>query len=170
VTIEMAEGEPDRTIVIDEPHNVVIESQTDDHRRGLHRFGAAVFGTTVITCHHLIAQRSFAVPTAGARLDTAQAVAAGVLERPANSGPIPQGRAVEEVDGTPSDAGWVVQQMAAGCVLQACNYFGIPYVWAEADHWRGCLLQYREVVEDMTFDDAEKAAAWFVERCRETEG
>jgi hypothetical protein len=104
------------------------------------------------------------------RLDTAQALAAGVLDRPATTGPVPLNRPVEQVDGTPSDEAWVVDQMAAGRVLSASNYFGIPYVWAEADHWRGCLLQYREVVEDMTFDDAEKAAAWFVERCRETEG
>jgi hypothetical protein len=65
----------------------------------------------------------------------------------------------------------IVAALEAGKVVEASNYYGIPFVWKEAAGvYRGTMLQYRAISEAPTFASADEAAAWFVDRYHATDG
>lgn len=107
------------------------------------------------------------------RVDTAGFMAMGGLSRPIPQTGEPEGR--EQFDPE-----WGYQYVGAeavakaldeGKTVSAYNYYGIPKVWrADAGAYRGVLLQYRNITENVTLATVDEAVAWFEEMAAHTDG
>lgn len=100
------------------------------------------------------------------RLDTGQALAAGVLSRKKPEPGIPEGRqgvSVYTYDNLTVEL--VTRLLNEDKVVDCPEYYGIPIAWREGTEcYYGKLLQYREITEDCVFSTSSEAAAWFVSR------
>lgn len=104
------------------------------------------------------------------RIDTAGFLAMGGLNRPVPETDIPETRERAEWEDVRGD-GKIAEALDAGKLVNACNYYGIPYAWREAEGaYRGILLQYRVVTESVTFATAVECADWFDDVARRTDG
>jgi hypothetical protein len=98
------------------------------------------------------------------RMRTAEALAAGVLNRPAPATNIPGDREVFDAVGdgwTYAGADTVKRELLAGMLVAAYNYHGIPYAWKDGDWFRCVLLQYLAVTDSQTFATVNEAEDWF---------
>lgn len=98
------------------------------------------------------------------RLDTEQALAAGIINIPLPETDIPEDREDVSYDiYEPMSADELIKALDEGKVVSCPEYYGIPNIWREAeDDYRGTLLQYRSVSEAPQFATAEDAVEWFI--------
>jgi hypothetical protein len=108
------------------------------------------------------------------RLDTAGVLASGIINMPAPKTDIPHDR--EEIAGSsdydnPLSEAELIAALDADKLIVSANYYGIPYVWREAEgRYHGRLLQYRNVTESPFFITAVEASEWFRDKFWSTYG
>jgi len=129
------------------------------------------------------------------RLTTADALTAGIMNKPEIVCPYSRDKEVVDADFEFEYIGIEVVREAVeeGKVVESLNYYGIPRIWKEEGpgektrfsvidlgvdaptestekRYRVFLTQYRSVTEDKTFKDKDKAIEFFEELCSRTLG
>lgn len=107
------------------------------------------------------------------RLNTADLLASGILNKPAPKTPIPGAKEQQNFDlwDRPIDRSKVAKALEEGKVANCSEYYGIPQAWKAADgQYRGILLQYKSITVNENFASAEDAAKWFVETANAVAG
>lgn len=102
------------------------------------------------------------------KLDTMDLLAMGITSIPAPETDIPDNRPHisfsfwnDEDLPTPEK---IKAEVLGGNVVYCSEYYGIPYLWQDGNVFRGCLLQYRNVTENPTFElnEIDEAVKWFI--------
>lgn len=104
------------------------------------------------------------------RWDTRQAMAAGVLNRPAPSTDIPVNRERYKTDSYALSARAIKKALADGKLVHQNEYYGLVYAWKDDAGYHGRLLQYRSVTEAPDFTSAKATTDWFIDTARSVIG
>jgi hypothetical protein len=110
------------------------------------------------------------------KLSSLELLAQGIVAKPAPETDIPEDRPSYSYDAQPYDKEkrTTNEELKAlllqNRVIRCSEYYGIPYIWQNGNIFRGVLLQYRSVTEDKTFDTADEAIEWFVDRAERCAG
>jgi hypothetical protein len=99
------------------------------------------------------------------KLNTEEILASGIMNLPTPKTEIPENRVAESVhtyEESEFNKKNIIAHLLNNKLVHCSEYYGVVYLWQEGNLYRGNLLQYRQLTEDETFENAEEAVNWFM--------